>query len=52
MMTTISPIDNQVCFQCEFTPYEQINQSINDMINVQRNWETTNLSYRINLLLF
>ena len=50
MMTTISPIDNQICFQSKFTPYEQINQSINDMINVQRNWETTNLSYRINIL--
>ena len=50
MMTTISPIDNQVCFQCEFTPHKQINQSINDMIKAQCDWETTNLSYRINIL--
>ena len=28
MMTTISPIDNQVCFQCEFTPHKQINDVI------------------------
>ena len=49
-ITTISPINNEVCYQCEETDSDFINEEIDKMILAQKQWTNKSLTDRISII--
>ena len=49
-ITTISPVNNEVCYQCEETDTEFINEEIDKMILAQKQWSNKFLYERIAII--